>query len=214
MTDQQLLHRVAQILYYVPAIGDMDCVWCTRSTARRVDFPTREADHLDTWMCLKPGCKGLFCTLRQQIDHPMLLQIDQDGAHALATAKRPVIHTQDPRRGRGWRGMATEQRQERVRTDSNPPSRTLTCACLTSKRKTCFEELSTEAISAPCVGQDHSTQALSEDFPDTARIEAEEPSDVQAQLHTRWCPRQISKLPNVATLDAPRGLVTERACRL
>ena len=143
MSGHQRLHRLTQIFQYVPTVSHMNRLGRAGSTATRIGFPTIAADNLDARMCSEPGGKGFFCALRQQVYGSMLLQIDQDRARALTTAKRPVNHTQDARRGSGWMGMTTEQCQERVRTDRNPPSRTLACTCLTSKRKACFKELST-----------------------------------------------------------------------
>jgi hypothetical protein len=44
----------------------------------------------------------------------MLLQIDQNGSHALTTPKRPIIDAQDPWRRARWWSMAPQQGKQGV----------------------------------------------------------------------------------------------------
>src|SRR5262249_23607003 len=149
---------------------------CFASTC--VGLTTIAADNLDARMCSEPSSKGLFCALGQQVYGSMLLQIDQDRAHALTTTKGPVIHAQDPW-GRISRWvMAMQQGKHGVRTDRYTLANTVACRSFSTKRKAGLKQLIAQTIGSSCIGSDQVGQTLGEDLAYTGRVWAEEASNV------------------------------------
>jgi hypothetical protein len=54
MRRDLLLDRVGQVLQQVPAIGDLNCVWCRTRGGLRIGAATIPADDLDAGMGVKP----------------------------------------------------------------------------------------------------------------------------------------------------------------
>ena len=75
----------------MPAIGHLDRLGSTLPRGLRVGGSTITADDLDARMRLEPLHQRLCVPSWQHIDDAVLLEIDQDGAVAMAFAERPVI---------------------------------------------------------------------------------------------------------------------------
>lgn len=62
----------------------------------RVSAGAIAADHFHLGMLLQPSSEGLGRTVRQEFDHPVRFQIDQQCPISLASSPGPIIHSEYP----------------------------------------------------------------------------------------------------------------------
>src|SRR5690349_8320072 len=98
------LDGITQVAQQVPAVGDLHGVGSPLTDTVRAGTRAITRDDFDTRMSAQPGRECRRLTIRQQVDNLVLLQINQDGAVAMATPPRPVVHSEYAWRAR--RGFA------------------------------------------------------------------------------------------------------------
>jgi hypothetical protein len=81
----------------VPPIRHLDRFRRTLAHTVCVGAGAVARDHRDAGMLAQPHGEGLGLTIRQQVNDPISLQVDQDGAVAVPTAPRPIIDRQHAR---------------------------------------------------------------------------------------------------------------------
>ncbi len=189
------LHRVGRSA--VNAIG-----------VKRTPIATDDADGR---MLREPGGHALRRALGQQVKHPMILQIDQDGPVALPAPPGPLI---DPKHLRGGaikcRGCLHEPQQGGwTGPQPQPSSETRTGLSAKSHAKG-EQELGKPSRATRPRGR-HGEQALRENLARARRIVTEKLAHPQLQAYGVGAPRQIGEGSCVLAVD-PRGLyVAERA---
>lgn len=103
----------------MPAICRLDCIWRALAHAVRIGAGPVACHDLDPGVLTQPPGQGLGLPVRQEIDHRIALQVDQDGPVAATPAPCPVIDGKDARGGRRLVVVASLacHPQQRVRTD-------------------------------------------------------------------------------------------------
>jgi hypothetical protein len=99
----------------VKAIGDLLGLRCALPDPLGVRTGAVTADHLQLRVSAQPGGEGVGGAVGQQVDHPPLLQVDQDGAEVAPFPTRPVVDAKHPHRPGGRQGSTADQAQEGAR---------------------------------------------------------------------------------------------------
>ena len=95
--EQASLQRLDQVLDQMPTIGHLDRLRRTFPGGLRIRRSAITADDLDAGMLPEPGATRLGLAILEQLDDPSLLEVDQDGAVAMAFAEGPVVRKRRPR---------------------------------------------------------------------------------------------------------------------
>ena len=197
---------ITEIAQQVPAVGRSDRIRRALAHAIRIGAGPVACDDLDTWMVAQPPGQGLGLPVRQEVDHRVALQVDQDGPVATAAAPCPVIDGQDARRGRRPIVVASLacHAQQRVRADRHRQPLGQTLAGLAAERQSQAALQAAQALGPPCGGWCNTGQALGEGLAGAGRIKAAEASRLDAQQRRAALPRQIAQEPLVVAVDAAR----------
>src|SRR4051794_33388215 len=131
------LKRIAEVAQQMPPVRDLDSIWRSLPDAVGVDAGAVTRDDLHPRVPLQPRRQALDPAVRQQVEYPVLLQVDEDGPVAVTAPPRPII---DPEHARGrawpWRGIATARHpQQRVRADGDGQPRRKACAGLSANNE-------------------------------------------------------------------------------
>ncbi len=161
---------------------------------RRVVQPTAITDDPDDVRALAQPRGAFHQAIRQQIEHSMALQVDEDRPEAMAPAPGPFVDAHVPgRRFRRRRDRADDGAQR------GAPHRQA-------------EGGEWRAPAAPPrVTLDDVRKALGEDAPQAGRVPAEEASHLHPQSHGQAVPRHISDRAHVAAIDRRGDRLTCRA---
>ena len=82
------LDRISEVAQQVPSIRNLYGVGSALADAVRVGTGAITCNNFDAGMALQPGRECRCLAVRQQVDDLVLLQIDQDGAVAMAAPPR------------------------------------------------------------------------------------------------------------------------------
>jgi hypothetical protein len=93
--NQERLDRIANVLTQMPAVCHLDGQGHPGGCRFGIRASAVAADQFDGLVGLKPVLGRGHRSIRQQVDHLMSLQINQEGAIALATPPSPVINAND-----------------------------------------------------------------------------------------------------------------------
>jgi hypothetical protein len=93
LLPQRFLHHFSPIPQQVPAIQHLLRLWCSVARSDSVAGPSIAADHLDPLVGLEPFLEDLITAAHQQVYHPMVLQIDQNGSAGVLALKSPIVHS-------------------------------------------------------------------------------------------------------------------------
>jgi hypothetical protein len=118
MPADDCLDGLTEVSEKMPAIEDVDGVGCTPAHAVGIDVGAVTGDHFDAGVISQPRRDGVGLSVRQEVDDPIALQIDQDRAVAATAPPRPLIDAKHPGRYRSSlnRSRAADQPEERVST--------------------------------------------------------------------------------------------------
>jgi len=98
----------------MPAVSDLDRVWCAIPGALGVGAGPVAADHLRARVRLQPGFQGGGLAVGQQLDRLPAGQVDQHGAIDPPFPQGEIIHAGHLRRGADLRfGQGGDQAQQR-----------------------------------------------------------------------------------------------------
>src|SRR3954471_21088319 len=110
------LDGVAEVAQQMPPVRDLDSFWRSLPDAISVDAGAVARDDLHPGVPLQPRRKALSPAVGQEVEHPVLLPVDEDGPIAVTAPPCPVI---DPKHARGrawlWRGIATARESMQTR---------------------------------------------------------------------------------------------------
>jgi hypothetical protein len=119
----------------MPAIRDLQGIRCALPDTVCVGAGAVARDDLHSAMALQPRREGRGLAIGQKVDHPVALQIDQDGAVVLAAPPGPVIDRQHARRNWRGRSRAMHQAQQGIGAGRHgqPPGKAGSCLPAQSK---------------------------------------------------------------------------------
>ena len=120
---QERLDGFAQILHQMKPIHDLHGLRSAAPDAVGVEGTAIPTDDRHRGMLGQPGRQTVRRALGQEVEHLMVLQIDEDGAIALPPPPRPLIDANDLRRRGGRRRGRLHQPQEGGGTASGSPRR-------------------------------------------------------------------------------------------
>jgi len=93
MGAQDLVEGRRHILQEVKSVGDLSGLGGPLPNARGIGFGSVTGDNLDVGMGVKPRGDGFSRSILEYGDGTTPLEIDNDGAVALAFAPRPIIRS-------------------------------------------------------------------------------------------------------------------------
>jgi hypothetical protein len=99
VASQDSLEGIAQVVDHLEPIGDLDRPRRRAGGAVGVGATPITGEHLDARMRRGPRGRVVGRPIRQEVNRPPPLGIDQDRPVHLAAALAPVIHPQDARSG-------------------------------------------------------------------------------------------------------------------
>jgi hypothetical protein len=213
MAPHDVEQRRATVLKEVPTIGNVDGVGCTAAPAVGKTGAAIAGDDFDSWVLPQPSCEAVRLAIRQEIDNPALLEVDQNGAVAMAAAPRPVVDADHARRDDRFCGATAHQPQQRVAAGRHAePVRQSR-----SRRTAECEGNMTLDIAQPSGPLSPwatlARQTFGKDPPCAGGITAVEPASSNVNVNMPPLPGQIGELARVAAMNAHRGSVTDRAGR-
>src|SRR5262247_2894942 len=97
MHTEDLLKSRRQILEEVKSVGDLSGLWSPLPNACGIGFGSVTSHDLDIGMGLEPRGHGLSGSIFQQVKGAPPLELDNDGAVAMAFAPRPIVQADDCR---------------------------------------------------------------------------------------------------------------------
>ncbi len=179
---------VTQIPQQVPAVGDLDGIGRTLARAVGVDAGPVSGDDLDAGVGPQPRGQALGPPVRQQVDSPVALQVDQDRPLAVAATPGPFVHRQYPYR---WPGF-----QRGARTPHHPQQR-----------------VGAGGHGQPRRGRRDVGEPFGEGHPWTGWLQASETPSPYVQPHRTSLPGQVVQDAIVLAVDPPGGCGAGRAGR-
>jgi hypothetical protein len=93
------LDGFAEVFDQMKPIHDLHGLRCPLTDALCIEGTPVSTDHGDRGMLCQPGRHALYRALRQQVQDPMILEIDQDGPIAVAAPPGPLVHADDVQGG-------------------------------------------------------------------------------------------------------------------
>ena len=188
----------------MPPVRDLDSIGRSLPDAVGVDAGAVTRDDLHPRVPLQPRRQALGPAVGQQVEHPVLLQVDKDGPVAVTAPPRPII---DPEHARGragtWRGIATARHpQQRVRADGDGQPRRKACAGLSANNEAevalQIAQPARPTRRRPC----RFAEALGKGSTQAGRVQAPEAPDANAQRHWTTLPRQVAERAVVPAVHA------------
>src|SRR5262249_29508166 len=116
MRIKDLLESCRQILEEMKAVGDLRGFWSSLPNTGGIGFGAVAGDNLDVGMGVKPRGHGFSRAIFQHVNATPSLEIDDEGAVALAFAPRPIIYPNDFRFGPPRQRHAAHPSQEGIAT--------------------------------------------------------------------------------------------------
>src|SRR5947209_137629 len=98
-------HSFGKVFLHMEPISDLYCMRSPIAGSCSIVTRAIKADELHARMGLEPPFQAPSGTLRKQIDDPMILKVDQNGAIGDVATKRPIVYSK-----MSWRGMNGECR--------------------------------------------------------------------------------------------------------
>lgn len=213
MAPNDVEQRRTTVLKEVPTIGNVDSAGCTAATTVGKTGAAIAGDDFNARMLPQPSGEAVRLAIRQEIDDPALLEIDQNGAVAMAAAPRPIVDADHARHDDWFCGTAAHQPQQRVAAGRHAepvrqsrPRHTAEC-----------EGNMTLDIAQPGGPLSAWTmlarQAFGKDSPCAGGITTVEPAGSNVHVNMPPLPGQIGELARIAAMNAHRRSVTDRAGR-
>jgi len=119
MRGDGLVHGFADVVPDVPSVGDLDCIWCTRTGPFRVGAGPVPADDLRPGMRLKPRGEGFGGAAGQHVDRSVSVHVQQHGAVDVATTQGEIVDAECSDRARLRQRRRTQQVEQGVPADGH-----------------------------------------------------------------------------------------------
>ena len=176
------LDRFAEVFDQMKAIHDLHGMRCSPANAIGVERTPITTDDEDGRMLREPGGHALRRALGQQVKHPMIVKIDQDGPVALPPPPRSLVHADDLRSGGSGRWGPPHQPQQGGGTGPPLEAGREPGACLATEGKTEGAQVLDESQRPACPGGRHGGQTFGENLAGARGI-------ITEKLRTRRCKR-------------------------
>src|SRR3954468_11352391 len=108
------LDGVAEVAQQMPPVRDLDSFWRSLPDAISVDAGAAARGATPPGVPLQPRRKALSPAVGQEVEYPVLLQVDEDGPIAVTAPPCPVI---DPKHARGGRGPGAGSPRRAIRSN-------------------------------------------------------------------------------------------------
>ena len=95
MSVDQGANGVAEVAQQAPPIGHLERVRGTLTDAVCIRARTVSGDDLDPGVLTQPHCECLGLAVWQEFHDRVALEIDEDGAVAMPSPPRPVVHAEN-----------------------------------------------------------------------------------------------------------------------
>ena len=95
-TIEHPFERLAQAAQDVPAVGDLDGIWCAFADTTSIFGGTITRDNLNARMALQPGHNRFGGSVWQQIDHSMSLAVDKNCSVHSTTTECEIVQAKYP----------------------------------------------------------------------------------------------------------------------
>jgi hypothetical protein len=208
--SEDIAECIAEVAQQMPAIGYLYGTGRSTPGAVGIHAGPVPCDDLNPGMPLQPTRHAAGVPVRQKIDHPITLQINDNRAVSRSAAPRPIIDANDTRRKRRINMSSSDQPQDRIATDWHRQfagqSRTRFTPGCQSDGQLAFSQ----SHGAPCPRPHcfrHSFRkynCLAFGF-GTAKSSSSQP-----EFHDPTIPWQISQIPLIMTMNASGRLATTR----
>src|SRR5215471_5409346 len=197
---------VANVAQQMPTVSYLDGIGRSLAHTVGIGTCTVACDHFDTRVLSEPGSQRFRLPIRQEVDHLVAFQIDQNRSIAMATAPSPVVDGKHTRRRRRLlaaccRSCHTQQRigAERHR-DPGCHSR----PCFPTKRQRQITLQLAKSLGSAGTAR-HIVETLGKGLASTMRIEAPEPPGLYTDCHLSAARWQVTQLSQVAAMNSPRN---------
>lgn len=195
---------VAKIAQQVPAVGDLNSLWRTLAHSIRVGAGAVTCDDLDTGVLAEPTCQRFGLSVRQKVNDLVALQVDQNGAVAMAAPPGPVIDSKHARcRRRTLAGCRRSHSEQRIGTGRRGDTCCKPRSGLTAKGKGQVVLKIPEPLRPAGGNQRDIAEPLGECLAGTGNVDASEAAGSHSDRHRPALPRQIAQLTVVAAMNAP-----------
>jgi hypothetical protein len=202
-------HGIIEVAQELPPIADLDGIRSPTADAVGIAAGAITGNDLSTGMILQPGRNRVTLAVRQQVDRPVALQIDDDGAVALAPPPRPVIDADDARRCCWFYRHGPDQAQQRVAADRHGEPVRQAGAGFTAGMQSDAALRCGEADGPPNPRQDHFRQLFSKDPTRAPGSGAAKAADLKIEMADTTLPGKISEMPDVSAMYPARAAAAQ-----
>ena len=185
---------------HTPAVADLDGIRSPPADAVGIAAGAITGNDLSTGMILQPGRNRVTLAVRQQVDRPVALQIDDDGAVALAPPPCPVIDADDARWRCWFYRHALDQAQQRFATDRHGEPVRQAGAGFTAGMQSYAALRFGEADGPPNPRQGHFRQLFSKDPARAPGSGAAKAADLKIEMADPTLPGKISEMANISAM--------------
>lgn len=197
----------------MPSVGHLNGFGCTLANAVGVGAGAVAGDDRHPGVRLQPRGDGVGLAVGQQVDGAVALEIDDDGAVALATTPCPIIDPDDARRWGRLHGHRPNQAQQRVAADRHgePGGQPGTGFSARAQRDIALRL--GEPAGSPNPGRCHGGQAFGEDAARAIHGHTPEPADLKVEFTHATLPGTVAQATAVPAVDAEGRSTAQRTRR-
>lgn len=152
----------------------------------------------------------LFGKSYKQINGAMSLQIHENTSIDATAPEGEIVHTHYPRNGRVREGEGANTGKQGIAADVHAEMMKHSRPCFPTEGKRNMREPVIERVRATSIGSEEGGEAFSEGATRAARIDTEEPADMDVQGNSQAIDRQVTWMTPVVTMD-PLGSAAVRA---
>ena len=165
-------------------------------------------------MVRQPRRQRVGAAVGQQVDHAPALQVDQDGAVALALAPRPVVHAQHAHPGTGHGVAGAHTREQRRAADRHAHRGGVARAGIAAQRQADGPVHRAQPVSLAGPGLGDAGQRFGEGPARTCRHRAPEPTNPDEQKRRAAETGDVAEAAPVGAVDPPgRDAARGTGCR-
>ena len=189
----------------MPSIGHLDRLRRALADPVRISTGAIACDHLNAGMLAQPIGKSLGLPIREQVYHLVALEVDEDGAVAMAASPGPIVHPKDRRRRRWHLGphLVGYHPQQRVGTGRNGKPVGQPSGGFTAQGKGDVPLQITEPGRPARRYLGDRRKGLSERLAGACGVEASEPPCIDPDRCRTPLPRQVTEFALISAVKAP-----------
>jgi hypothetical protein len=213
LVEQELLERLAEIVQQVPAVDDLPGGGCPARRRVGVEAAAIACDRGDAGVLLEPGRDLVGVAVRQQVEGPPALQIDDDGAEAATAAPGELVHAHGLglRAGRQRRGA--DETEERRPADRQSQGGCQVGTGGPAERQPDPSQRVAQPVGPPRVAVHELRQLLGKDALRAGGVTADKPTHAHPEPDRCAAPREVGDGAVVAAVDPMRTMPARWARR-